>query len=315
MKIIKFENKKHKDIWDQFILQSNNGTIFHLRKFLSYHIDRDFNDCSLMFCEREKIVAVFTGAIVDETLISHPGASFGGFVYNDVAFKDFNIIVNLLINFSSKNNLKEIKIIPPPFIYYKNYNEAMEYCLYSNNFQIEENYISSFVELYDDIEKNIHARKRRYIKKNESLIEIKQTKNLDDFFPILIKNKLRHNTKPTHSFDELQSLINKFPSDIVLLLSYYKNKAIGGSLIFKTNQFSCILFYNMIDYKYKDLQVASIQVYKSMLWAKLEGLKYFDIGVSQLYDKNKIIPHESLISFKEKFGAKAMIRKVLIRKI
>ena len=33
------------------------------------------------------------------------------------------------------------------------------------------------------------------------------------------------------------------------------------------------------------------------------------------YDKNKIIPHESLISFKEKFGAKAMIRKVLIRKI
>ena len=315
MKIIKFENNKHKSIWDQFVLESNNGTIFHLRKFLSYHIDRNFNDCSLMFYEKEKIVAVFTGAIINENLISHPGASFGGFVYNDVTFKNFNIIINLLIEFCDKHKLKKIKIIPPPFIYYKNYNEAMEYCLYSNNFYVEENYISSFVELFDDIEKNIHVRKRRYIKKNEHQLEIKQTKNLDEFYPILIKNKQRHNTKPTHSLAELKSLTEKFPNDIVLLLSYYKHKAIGGSLIFKTNQSSCILFYNMIDYEYKDFQVASVQIYKSILWAKLEGLKYFDIGVSQLYDNNRIIPHESLISFKEKFGAKAMIRKVLIRKV
>ena len=35
--------------WDQFVLSSNNGTIFHLRKFLSYHIERKFNDNSLLF--------------------------------------------------------------------------------------------------------------------------------------------------------------------------------------------------------------------------------------------------------------------------
>ena len=38
--------------------------------------------------------------------------------------------------------------------------------------------------------------------------------------------------------------------------------------MFITNDNSCILFYNMIDYKYQDLQVASLQIYESLIWAK-----------------------------------------------
>ena len=109
--------------------------------------------------------------------------------------------------------------------------------------------------------------------------------------------------------------MDKFPNDIVLLLSYYENQIIGGALNFITNQNSCILFYNMIDYKYKDLQSASLQIYKSLEWAKQNGLRYLDIGVSQLYEDEKIIPHDSLINFKEQFGAKAMIRKVMKLKL
>ena len=48
---------------------------------------------------------------------------------------------------------------------------------------------------------------------------------------------------------------------------------------------------------------------------KKNNLKYLDIGVSQLYIKNEIIPHESLINFKEQFGAQAMIRKVMKLKL
>ena len=93
------------------------------------------------------------------------------------------------------------------------------------------------------------------------------------------------------------------------------NKVTGMDITFVTNTNSCILFYNMIDYNYKDLQVASLQIYESLKWALKNNLRYFDIGVSQLYEKNKIIPHESLIHFKEQFGSKAMIRKVMSIKI
>ena len=105
--------------------------------------------------------------------------------------------------------------------------------------------------------------------------------------------------------------MKKFPNRIILLLSYHENKVIGGALNFITNNNTCILFYNMINYKYKHLQPASIQIYESLKWAKKNGLHYLDIGVSQLYHENKIVPHDSLIQFKEQFGAKAMIRKVM----
>ena len=44
-------------------------------------------------------------------------------------------------------------------------------------------------------------------------------------------------------------------------------------------------------------------------------LNFLDIGVSQLYKNSEIIPHESLINFKEQFGAKTMIRKVMKLKL
>ena len=50
-------------------------------------------------------------------------------------------------------------------------------------------------------------------------------------------------------------------------------------------------------------------------WAKENNLTFFDIGVSQLYDNEQIIPHASLINFKEQFGAKTMIRKVMKLKL
>jgi len=315
MEIIKYKNNVHEQLWDNYIRESNNGTIFHLRKFLSYHRNRNFNDCSLIFNQKENIKAVFTGAIIDNCLYSHPGASFGGFVYNNISFESSRKMIDLLIEYAKKEKLAEIIIIPPPFIYYQLYNEAMEYCLYYKGFNIAEYYISSFVDLRENIDSQIHSRKKRYIKKIENQIIIKESNDLDSFYPILLDNKSRHGIKPTHTLEELKILMNTFPNKITLLLSYYKNKVIGGALNFITNENTCILFYNMIDYQYKELQSASLQIYASLKWAKGLKLHYLDIGVSQLYEEDNIIPHESLINFKEQFGAKAMIRKVMKLKL
>ena len=315
MKIVKYQNNHHQNLWDNYIQKSNNGTIFHLRKFLSYHQTRTFKDCSLMFYEKEKIQAIFSGAIIKDCLYSHPGASFGGFVYNDLSFVAFRKMIDLLIEYAHNHKIKEVVIIPPPFIYYTLYNEAMEYCLYYKGFNITEYYISSFVDLRYDIEGQIHSRKKRYIKKIKNQMIVKESNDLDLFYPILLDNKARHDTKPTHTLQELKILIDRFPNDIKLLLNYHNNEVIGGSLNFITTNNTCILFYNMMDYKYKDLQPASFQIYKSLKWAKKIGLDYLDIGVSQLYDGDIMAPHDSLINFKEQFGAKAMIRKVMKLKL
>tara|TARA_B110000263_G_scaffold48656_1_gene40449 strand:+ start:871 stop:1821 length:951 start_codon:yes stop_codon:yes gene_type:complete len=311
LEIIKYNANKHKILWDLFVLKSNNGTIFHSRKFLSYHKERNFQDCSFLFQNKNNVEALFTGAIIDDVLYSHPGASFGGFIYNQLSFEFGSKIVELLLEFAQQNNLKEIVIVPTPFIYYNQYNEVIEYCLYIKGFSMIEYYISSFVNLESNLLDQLHNRKKRYIKKMENEIEIKLSKDLDGFYPILVNNKLKHKTKPTHTLEELKVLMQQFPDEIKLLLSYQNNKIIGGALNFITNKNSCILFYNMIDYEYQSLQVASLQIYASLKWAQENNLKFLDIGVSQLYEGDKIVPHESLINFKEQFGAKAMIRKVM----
>ena len=315
IQIIKYDANKHETEWDSFILQSNNGTIFHSRKFLAYHKERNFNDCSFLFKNKSNIKALFTGAIIDNVLYSHPGASFGGFIYNHLSFEFCKKIVELLVEFAQKNNLEEIVIIPPPFIYYNEYNEVAEYCLFLNGFTTIEYYISSFVNLEANLLDQMHSRKKRYIKKMKGKIEIKLSADLDSFYPILIDNKLKHKAKPTHTLEELKILMHSFPDQIKLLLSYSEEKIIGGALIFITNKNSCILFYNMIDYEFQNLQIASLQIYESLKWAKENNLKFLDIGVSQVYKGDEIIPHESLINFKEQFGATTMIRKVMELKL
>ena len=89
---IKKYNPKMKKIWDDFVTQSNTGTIFHKQSFLNYHLKRKFQNHSLLFYNNNVLVSVLPAALITnknhKKIYSHPGASFGGFVlrYN-VTFK------------------------------------------------------------------------------------------------------------------------------------------------------------------------------------------------------------------------------------
>ena len=67
--------------WDNFVDSTKDSTIFHSQQFLRYHIDREFPNHSLMFYKKNMLIAVFSASAVGNTLFSHPGASFGGFVF------------------------------------------------------------------------------------------------------------------------------------------------------------------------------------------------------------------------------------------
>ena len=69
---------------------------------------------------------------------------------------------------------------------------------------------------------------------------------------------------PTHSLEELKRLNSLFPQKLHLLLLYHNQKIIGGALNIIANESCGILFYNMIDYEYKKLQQATIQIFESI---------------------------------------------------
>ena len=92
--MITIEKYNHKmfNIWDDFISQSNNGTIFSKQSFFHYHISRRFKDHSLLFYLKNKLVCVLPAVHIkknnQEILYSHPGASFGGLI----CIKNINLI-------------------------------------------------------------------------------------------------------------------------------------------------------------------------------------------------------------------------------
>ena len=71
---IKKYNQKYIKEWDRFVSISNNGTMFHNKFFLSYHIDKKFIDCSLMVYFNSKLVALFS-AVAQNNLRKNKGHS------------------------------------------------------------------------------------------------------------------------------------------------------------------------------------------------------------------------------------------------
>jgi hypothetical protein len=53
------------DEWDNFVETSDNGTIFHKRRFLSYHPEGKFKDASLIFRKQNKLFSIFPAVEIE----------------------------------------------------------------------------------------------------------------------------------------------------------------------------------------------------------------------------------------------------------
>jgi hypothetical protein len=60
------------DIWNRFVAEAKNGTFLFDRNYMDYHSDR-FNDHSLMFYEKNRLLAVLPGHISGDGYFTHKG--------------------------------------------------------------------------------------------------------------------------------------------------------------------------------------------------------------------------------------------------
>ena len=86
MEIIEY-TKKWKDKWDNFVLESNNGTIFHMQKFFDYHPEGKFTFNHLIFLDKGNIVALLPGSMIGSLYESPIGSSYGSIVLSSICEK------------------------------------------------------------------------------------------------------------------------------------------------------------------------------------------------------------------------------------
>lgn len=319
MEIIEY-NPEWKEKWDKFVLSSNNGTMFHLQKFFDYHKPGKFTFNHLMFVEKGEIKAVLPGSLKDGIFESPVGASYGSIVTGDITFKEALNFVQMLIDYGKKNGYKEFYLTPAPMIYEKYQNQNLDFAMLWSGFKFSLHYISSAIKLDKnrDIISRFHATTRRNIRKSLSNPDIRVEINdrYDEFYPILLENKARHNVKPTHTYEDLIKLTELLPDNLKLFMVYYKDKPIAGSSMFFANKTVAICFYNMLYYEYQYLKPIQRVMYEVVKYCTENGYDYVDIGVSQdTKADNPMTPSISLIDFKEKFDAKTIMRNTFNLKL
>lgn len=312
MEIIEYK-PEWKEKWDNFVLSSNNGTMFHLQMFFDYHKPGKFTFNHLMFIEKGEIKAVLPGSLKDSVFESPIGASYGSIVTGDITFKESLNLVNMLIDYGKKNGYKEFCLTPAPMIYEEFQNQNLDFAMLWSGFKFSLHYISSAIKLDSnrDIISRFHATTRRNIRKSLSNDDIRVEINdrYDEFYPILLENKSRHNVKPTHSYEDLIKLTELLPDNLKLFMVYYKDKPIAGSSMFFANKTVAICFYNMLYYEYQYLKPIQRVMYEVVKYCTENGYQYVDIGVSQdTKAENPMTPSINLIDFKEKFDAKTIMR-------
>ena len=317
--MIKVKNlsKDNHPVWDSFVRKANNGTIFHLRKFLNYHTRGKFKDNSIEFYKGNNLLSVFPAADIikdgKRILVSHPGSSYGSFITKeDLSIKDAMEMAEELNSYAIRKGFDGIQMTIPPSFYSNRISNYIEYALLSNGFDYFRREVTSTLTIgdnEDDILNKFKSSHQRAVKRSQNLgVEVKITNKVDEFFSILETNlKIRHDVKPTHTIDELKALITLFPEEINVFGAFYNHQMIAGVLNIIVKEGVVLAFYISHKNEFQELRPLNLLFFNIFKWAITKNIKMYDFGTFTVDG----VANMGLGRFKENFGASGVFRDSL----
>ena len=320
LELLPFTDNEERE-WDDFVRNSINGTIFHLRKFLKYHPAGRFEDASLRITRNGELIAVFPAALIEKKgeLIfqSHPGASFGGLVVSErLTLKDVVNITGKLISHAETIHSRRMLLTIPPDYYSTGQSDNFPFALQSEGFVYRVRELSSVLSLdisCDAILKQFPESLKRALRKaDRSGLSIGESDAIDSFYSLLQNNLgMRHNIAPTHSLAELKHLFELFPTDIKLYSAERQGEMLGGIVTFRCNSRVNLAFYIAHDHDYQTYRTVDSLMWHVIQESKKNGYSHLDFGTFTLNGD----PNWGLCRFKEKFGARGVFRDTFERRI
>lgn len=316
-------SEDHSKEWDDFILnKACNGTFLQSRQFLNYHPENKYTDYSLMFYEKEKLVAVCPACIIYEgtkkIFYSHAGSTYGGIiVVLDVMRAEKMLALlesfeeNLKINGFEKCILKQTNSLmctcPMDLLeycfYYNNYHEYKELDVYIDfrNYD-KDNVIGNFSKLKKRLTK-------KCIKEGMEICELKERDDLNRFREILVLNLKKYNLKPYHSLEDLIDLKRRFPNEIQFWGCEYEGEIIAVSMVFLFCRASCVhTHYLAADPRYNKLSPMTFIYYKMIDLYKEQGYQTLSWGITTEHLGVEL--NKNLTNTKEEFGGRHNIVKI-----
>ena len=318
LKIESFTGERE-SAWDDFVADSRNGTLFHTRRFLSYHPADRFQDASLLFLDGEKIAGVLPAAKKIEdglsTLVSHPGASYGGLVLPlGSPMNTTGEMLALLKEHARAEGYGRISLLRlPPVSLHREWSEDQQYWLYQQGWRMTRCEMDGAVDLRclreEQVPASLTGKCRNMVRQAERGGVVV---GLSDDFPafwVLLGEVLsqRHGAKPTHTQREIQSLKSLLPGQVRLLAAKRGGALVGGIILVTIHDRALYTLYMAQDYASQQYHPMHLLLRDALCLAIREKRSVLHLGVSTEDGGTKI--NEGLFFFKESFGCRPVRRE------
>lgn len=270
-----------KQRWDEFVALSKNATFLHYRDYMDYHSDR-FNDHSLMaFNEKGKLIALLPANADGDTLYSHQGLTFGGWLTQVKHFNANNMleIFDSMCDYLKANGFRTLVYKAIPHIYHKYPAEEDLYALFRHHATIDTCNISTTVLPQEYTSYLRENTKRNISKAQKANLKIKEELELNAFWKLLIEHlNQKYNALPVHNYNEISYLKDKFPQNIRLFTVYKNNDLIAGCLFFITET-TVHMQYSAMN-ELGELYHAIPFLHNELLTKMFHNKHYYDFGTS-----------------------------------
>lgn len=294
---------------DKNINFKNIDNIFGNPYFLNYHKNII---CRYLLIEVEnELVGYLPYTNKDEVILSHGGATYGGFIQIlDLKDTEMENIFKDIKKFFSSSDFKKLIIRFLPDLFWNN-NKSLNTFFYNNmitKFSEDEFYIPLKKDLLDINSSGFRRNHKRDIKRFQEIpseiIECHSRESVGEFHEILTKNLEKHEVQPTHTLEELFWLKSNLSNEIKISLLKDK-ECFAGISLFEINKSTDYVMYGSLNYTNNIKGSLKYLYWKTAINSLNNNKKYLSLGINTKFDEPK---NELLEKFKIGFGAKVVKR-------
>lgn len=270
-----------KALWDEVVRSSRNGTFLHLRDYMDYHSDR-FCDMSLMALHDGKLVAVLPACREGDTLYSHRGLTYGGWL---MPLRHFDVttmleVWNNALELLRQEGFSRFVYKPVPHIYHRYPAEEDLYAAFGSGAVLTQCNISATIDLDEPVpfDRGNKSNVNMAIKNGVVVHESDDWQGYWQVLDSLLMEK--YGKHAVHSLEEIKLLHSRFPNNIKLYLATVANELLAGVVMYYCGNEVAHCQYIASSQHGRELKALPLLFDCLIKQAANDGYRYFDFGIS-----------------------------------
>lgn len=293
------------DRWNEFAMSSRNATFLHHRGYMDYHSDR-FTDCSLIALRDSKWCAVMPACIDGDTLYSHRGLTYGGWL---VPLKHYDAtvmieVMNAAMEWMRTNGIKHLIYKAVPHIYHRYPCEEDLYALFRHGAALIEVNISTTIDLACPLPLD-RGNKSGANAARKAGIAVGASNDWQGYWRLLSSLlDERYSTRPVHTLDEMLLLQGRFPDNIKLHTATLDGEMLAGVVMYISQPVAHCQYIGASPAG-KDSKALTLLFDHLIGEYQQMGYRYFDFGISN-EDHGRYL-NEGLVRQKSRLGGRGIV--------